>query len=58
MQVELLKPHTHAGIPYPAGARIALDEAPARWLIETGVARQPARTHEPKPHPRLEEKTQ
>ena len=39
MTVELLKPHTHAGRDYPAGARLALDEATARWLIEQGVAK-------------------
>lgn len=39
MQIELLKPHTHAGIAYPPLAVIALDADLAQWLIDTGVAR-------------------
>ena len=37
--VELIKPHTHAGKSLASGARIALDDALARWLVEAGVAR-------------------
>jgi hypothetical protein len=38
MHIELLKPHTHAGQRLPAGARLDLPEASARWLIAQGVA--------------------
>lgn len=39
MPIELLRPHTHAGRRLPAGARLDLPEASARWLIAQGVAR-------------------
>lgn len=39
MIVELLKPHTHAGVPHLPGSRIELPDDAARWLIEAGVAR-------------------
>ena len=39
MQIELLKPHTHAGQRFDVGDRLDLDDASARWLIEQGVAR-------------------
>jgi hypothetical protein len=39
MRIELLKPHTHAGIHYVPGDIVAMDEVPARWLIDTGVAK-------------------
>lgn len=39
MKVELLKPHTHAGKDYPAGAVIEIDPAQAEWLIAIGVAK-------------------
>jgi hypothetical protein len=39
MHIELLQPHTHAGRRLPAGARLDLPEASARWLIAQGVAR-------------------
>lgn len=39
MHIELLKPHTHAGVLYAPGDRLDLDEAAARWLIDLGVAR-------------------
>ena len=39
MPIELLQPHTHAGQRLPAGARLDLPEASARWLIAQGVAR-------------------
>lgn len=41
MTLELLKPHTHAGVLHAPGTHLELDEATARWLIEHGVA-QPA----------------
>lgn len=39
MQIELLKPHTHAGIPYLPGANVTMDADKAQWLIDTGVAK-------------------
>lgn len=61
MQIELLKPHVHAGIAYPAGSVIALDEDLAKWLLDTGIARAfatPATVQPtPKPISRNEEKT-
>jgi len=39
MHIELLRPHTHAGRRLPAGARLDLPEASARWLIAQGAAR-------------------
>lgn len=61
MQIELLKPHTHAGISYPPLAVIALDADLAQWLIDTGVARKlitpvPVEPN-PKPFSRNEEKS-
>ena len=38
MTLELLKAHTHAGVLYAQGARLDVDPATARWLIEHGVA--------------------
>lgn len=43
-EVELVKPHTHAGRLLAPGARITVQDALARWLIEAGVARTLART--------------
>lgn len=40
MRVTLLKPHTHAGREYPAGATLTLRPASAEWLIALGVAEQ------------------
>lgn len=39
MQIELIKPHTHAGRLCQPGEVIDLDPAAARWLIDIGVAR-------------------
>ena len=39
MQIELLKPHTHAGVPYLPGANVTMDADKAQWLIDTGVAK-------------------
>lgn len=38
MNIELLKPHTHAGVRYAPGAHLDVDEATARWLIDQAVA--------------------
>jgi hypothetical protein len=38
-QVELLKPHTHAGVDLAPGAVIELDDDLARWLADLGIAR-------------------
>lgn len=64
MQIELLKPHTHAGIACPPLAVIALDADLAQRLIDTGVARAIAMTAtpatvepNPKPFSRNEEKS-
>lgn len=48
MQIELLKPHTHAGIHYAPGAIVAMDADKAQWLIDTGVAK-PATGSKPNP---------
>ncbi len=42
MHVELLKPHTHAGVDLAPGAILELDDDLARWLIDLETAR-PAR---------------
>ena len=39
MTVELLHPHTHAGVLHLPGSRIELPEDSARWVIEAGIAR-------------------
>lgn len=70
MQVELLKPHMHAGIAYPPLTVVAMEADLAQWLIDTGVARvvvindlatpstKPAPVeHNPKPFSRNEEKS-
>ena len=42
MQVELLKPHEHAGIARNPGEVIDLAEDSAQWLCEIGSARPAA----------------
>lgn len=42
MQVELLKPHEHAGITRNPGEVIDLTEDSAQWLCEIGSARPAA----------------
>lgn len=42
MNIELLKPHTHAGVRYAPGAHLDVDEATARWLIDHAVAQEVA----------------
>ncbi len=53
MTLELIKPHTHAGVLHAAGDRLDIDEATARWLIEHGVAKPTEAPDEPgvKPQP-------
>lgn len=53
MTLELMKPHTHAGVLHAAGSRLDVDEATARWLIERGVAKPTQAPDEPggKPQP-------
>jgi len=53
MNIELLKPHTHAGATLGPGDRLDLDEATARWLIDAGVAKTTDGLDEPigKPQP-------
>lgn len=42
MTLELIKPHTHAGVRYAPGAHLDVDEATARWLINHAVAQEVA----------------
>lgn len=53
MNIELLKPHTHAGVRLEPGNRMDVDEATARWLIDAGVAKATDGLDEPigKPQP-------
>lgn len=39
MQIELIKPHTHAGKRLAVGDRIDLNDASARWLVAQVVAK-------------------
>lgn len=39
MQIELLKPHTHAGKRLVVGDRFDLNDPSAHWLIAQGVAK-------------------
>ena len=59
MKIELLKPHTHAGIALQPGAVITLDDDQAQWLVDIGVARIPTALQTPKPKhlPHNEEKS-
>lgn len=36
-RIELKVTHTHAGVVYPAGHVIEVEEHAARWLIERGI---------------------
>jgi len=47
MTLELIKPHTHAGVLYATGSRLDVDEVTARWLIERGVAKPTEAPDEP-----------
>ena len=42
MTLELIKPHTHAGVRYAPGTNLDGDEATARWLIDHAVAQEVA----------------
>ena len=39
-EIELLKPHTHAGREYPVGAKIKVSTQDADWLRGVGVAKE------------------
>jgi len=39
MEIELLKPHVHAGKVHPVGAKITLDKDLAEWLISVNAAK-------------------
>jgi len=54
MHVELLKPHTHAGVDHAPGAVIELDDELARWLIDLETARPVRATPTPAPLPPAE----
>lgn len=40
MQIELLKPHEHAGARCAAGAVLSIDDTQGQWLIDLAVARR------------------
>lgn len=42
MQIELLKPHTHAGEELGVGCVIEVDDSTAEWLIEYSVGQKVA----------------
>ena len=42
MQIELLKPHTHAGEELGTGSVIEVDDSTADWLIEHSVGQKVA----------------
>lgn len=37
VEVTLAKPHTHAGVLYPAGSKIKVDDPTAKWLVDNQV---------------------
>ena len=49
MQIELLKPHTHAGKRLAVGERLDLNDASARWLIAQSTAKAAAPATDIKP---------
>lgn len=49
--VTLMKPHTHAGVQYPAGATLRVTPAEARWLASHQVT-------EPETTPALHEESE
>lgn len=51
MNIELLKPHTHAGVVFAPGDPLDLDDSTARWLIEAGVAKAVSELDEPNGKP-------
>lgn len=46
-KLKLLVTHTHAGVAYPAGHVIDVDEHATRWLIERGIGE--LAIHRPEP---------
>ena len=48
-QIELIKPHRHAGRDYKPGAKLELPEAKADWLIGAGAAKAAAAVPAPTP---------
>lgn len=51
--IELLKPHTHAGVLHPAGALLTVSDRQAAWLVELGAAQAVAPIPEPVSEPVL-----
>jgi hypothetical protein len=51
MNIELLKPHTHAGVSFAPGDSLDVDESAAHWLIEAGVAKATEALDEPSNKP-------
>lgn len=49
MQIELLKPHTHAGKRLAVGIRLDLPDASGRWLIAQGAAKAATPATDSKP---------
>jgi hypothetical protein len=49
MNIELLKPHRHAGRDYQSGDALSLDDDLANWLISLGVAKRTSTKSESKP---------
>lgn len=47
MTLELIKPHTHAGVRYAPGVHLDVDEVTARWLIDHAVAKEVAQEVRP-----------
>lgn len=37
IKIKLLQPHTDAGVEYPAGAVITVDEPTAEWLVSNKI---------------------
>ena len=48
-QIELIKPHRHAGRDYQPGAQLTLPAHKADWLIGIGTAKAAAPAAAPKP---------
>lgn len=46
-KIELKVTHTHAGVVYPAGHVIDVDEHAARWIIERGIGVPVVMTNQP-----------
>lgn len=46
-KVTLLKPHTHAGRDYPAGAQIEVNAPVRDWLIARGIVADGPKTNKP-----------